>query len=215
MKELVIAGIAGIPLMLVSGATAQAVSSEQMEITTVARTSINSELVGKDTAMTVMEEEIAKSLLEAELQQMVDERRANVQAAYEKQLLENNVAVETVITQLLDRVGRTWYVFGGSSPSGWDCSGLVLWAYAELGVELPHSASQQSELGMAVTTPQIGDAVFFNAGAGVYHAAIYLGDNMVIHSGFKPGRKTEVISLDSPAFSGNVITYQRFIDLGN
>lgn len=213
MKEALLAGIAGIPLLIVSGAAATA---DTPDVKIASEITYSSEkLIGEHNALTIIEADILQAELKNELEQIAEQRRTKAQDAYKIQVLENSLAMESVVDALLSRVGRTWYVFGGSTPSGWDCSGMVLWAYQELGIELPHSASQQSELGMSVTEPQLGDAVFFDAGSGVYHAAMYLGDNLVIHSGFREGRKTEVISLDSPAFSGNLITYKRFIDLGN
>lgn len=213
MKGITLAGIAGIPLLAITGTTSAVADIPTEVVQSVTYTS--ADLLKEDTALTILEQEAKQAELRAELAEKTEQRQQEVAAAYATQLLENNLAVEDVISSLLDRVGRTSYVFGGSTPGGWDCSGMVLWAYKQLGVDLPHSASKQGELGMSVTVPQIGDAVFFDAGSGIYHAAIYLGDNKVIHSGFREGRKTEVISLDSPAFSGNVITYKRFIDLGN
>ena len=213
MKGLTLAGIAGIPLLAITGTTSAVADLPQETVAEITYTSAS--ILKEDTVLTTLELEVRQAELRAELKEKAEQRQVAVAEAYEVQLLENGIAVEDVITDLLDRVGRTPYVFAGSTPYGWDCSGMVLWAYEQLGINLPHSASKQSELGMSVTAPQLGDTVFFNAGSGVYHAAIYLGDNKVIHSGFKPGRKTEIISLDSPAFSGNVITYKRFIDLGN
>jgi cell wall-associated NlpC family hydrolase len=211
MKEAVLAGIAGIPLLLITGTVGV---GDPVEAGATADYIVEAGLLVSH-APTLLEQEVAKIQLEAELSKTSERRSWDVQLAYETQLLQNKLAVETVITSLLGRIDRTDYVFGGSTPLGWDCSGMVLWAYKQLSIDLPHSASQQGELGMSVDTPQVGDAVFFNAGAGIYHVAMYLGDELVIHSGFKEGRKTEIISLDNPAFSGNVITYKRFIDLGN
>ena len=75
------------------------------------------------------------------------------------------------------------YAWGGSSPgTGFDCSGLVRWAYGQAGVYLPGGSYNQINYGYAVDSPQRGDLVFYGPG-GSQHVAIYLGDGNVIESG--------------------------------
>jgi cell wall-associated NlpC family hydrolase len=73
------------------------------------------------------------------------------------------------------------YVWGGASPSGFDCSGLVMYVYAQLGVELPHNALAQYEALPHVPLSDIepGDLVFFN---GFGHVGIYVGNGTMIHA---------------------------------
>jgi peptidoglycan DL-endopeptidase CwlO len=75
----------------------------------------------------------------------------------------------------------TPYVYGGSSPSGFDCSGFVMFVYAQLGVSLPHNAAAQYGYGTPVDRSQLapGDLVFFN---GLGHNGIYVGGGSFIHS---------------------------------
>jgi len=75
----------------------------------------------------------------------------------------------------------TPYVYGGSSPSGFDCSGFVMYVYAQLGVSLPHNAAAQYGYGTPVDRSQLqpGDLVFFN---GLGHNGIYIGGGSFIHS---------------------------------
>ena len=119
--------------------------------------------------------------------------------------------VDLVISKLRHQVGRTWYVFSGATPSGWDCSGLTMWAYEQLGVELPHSANKQARVGVAVTTPQVGDLVLFGyKGTNTYfHASIYIGNNKVIHAGFKPGQRTGVLDLSSASVKNTKMKFVR------
>jgi len=119
--------------------------------------------------------------------------------------------ISTVIKALKKRVGRTWYVFSGGTPSGWDCSGLTMWAYEQLGVELPHSANKQAKSGIKVVSPEIGDLVLFGyKGTNTYfHAAIYIGNNKVIHAGFKKGQTTSVLDLDAASVKNTKMKFVR------
>ena len=119
--------------------------------------------------------------------------------------------LNSVTTQLKNRVDKTWYVFSGSTPSGWDCSGLVVWYYEQLGVEVPHSANKQGNIGRKVQTPSVGDIVVwsYKGSSSYYHASIYIGNGKVIHAGFRPGTSTEIISLDDPSFKHSNATFIR------
>jgi cell wall-associated NlpC family hydrolase len=77
------------------------------------------------------------------------------------------------------------YVWAGSSPSGFDCSGLVMYAFGKVGVAIPHNAAQQFRLGTPVDRDRLvpGDLVFFNQ---LRHNGIYLGGGRFVHS-TKPG----------------------------
>ncbi|MFB9744899.1 C40 family peptidase [Pseudonocardia sulfidoxydans] len=74
------------------------------------------------------------------------------------------------------------YVWGAAGPSAYDCSGLVLWAYKQVGVSLPHSSSAQSRMGTPVSKSQLqpGDLVFFYSP--VSHVGIYMGNGNILHA---------------------------------
>ena len=79
----------------------------------------------------------------------------------------------------------TPYVYGGSSPSGFDCSGFTSFVYSQLGVTLPRTSYSQSFAGIPVQKSELmpGDLVFFNtSGGGISHVGIYSGNGMFIHS---------------------------------
>jgi peptidoglycan DL-endopeptidase CwlO len=73
------------------------------------------------------------------------------------------------------------YRWGGASPSGFDCSGLVMYVYAQLGISLPHYTVAQYRTGVAVSRGQLqpGDLVFFDR---LGHVGIYIGRNQFIHA---------------------------------
>jgi cell wall-associated NlpC family hydrolase len=85
-----------------------------------------------------------------------------------------------VVGIALSQVGVP-YVWGGASPSGFDCSGLVMWAYAQVGVSLPHSSYAQFAMGVPVAKSDLqpGDLVFFD-GAG--HVGIYIGNGQFVEA---------------------------------
>jgi cell wall-associated NlpC family hydrolase len=70
------------------------------------------------------------------------------------------------------------YVYGGSTPSGFDCSGFTSWVYRQAGVSIPRTASQQQAAARRVATPQAGDLVFF--GYPAYHVGIYVSPGRMI-----------------------------------
>ncbi len=73
------------------------------------------------------------------------------------------------------------YVWGGASPSGFDCSGFIMYVYSQVGVSLPHHAASQYGMGSPVSRDQLqaGDLVFFN---GLGHAGIYIGGGQFVHA---------------------------------
>jgi cell wall-associated NlpC family hydrolase len=73
------------------------------------------------------------------------------------------------------------YVWGGASPSGFDCSGFVMYVFGQVGVSLPHNAAMQYSYGSPVSRENLqpGDLVFFN---GLGHVGIYIGGNQFIHA---------------------------------
>ncbi len=75
----------------------------------------------------------------------------------------------------------TPYVWGGASPGGFDCSGLVMYAYQQVGISLPHSSYAQYGAGVPVSRDQLqpGDLVFFD---GLGHVGIYVGGGSFIHA---------------------------------
>lgn len=83
------------------------------------------------------------------------------------------------------------YSYGGTTPSGFDCSGFTRWVFSHaLGRELPRTAAEQSALGVGVSLDELvpGDLLFWGSGSGVYHVGIYAGDGEYIHASTGGGR---------------------------
>lgn len=72
------------------------------------------------------------------------------------------------------------YVWGAAGPSAFDCSGLVLWAYAKVGISLPHFTGDQWNMGVHVGKNQLqpGDLVFFYPDIG--HVGLYIGNGLMV-----------------------------------
>jgi len=87
------------------------------------------------------------------------------------------VAVQAALTRIGDP-----YVWGGSGPNQFDCSGLVMWAFQQAGIFLPHSSQALAHGGQPVSMDQMqpGDVVNYYSDAS--HSAIYIGDGMMVHA---------------------------------
>ena len=104
----------------------------------------------------------------------------------------------------------TPYVRGGTSMSGFDCSGFVQWAYKSVGVKLPRTAREQSVLGTPIDFDEMeaGDIVAFRNPRRGYHTGIYVGDGKFIHSP-RRGKTVEITSLNDPYFSSTFLGARR------
>lgn len=99
------------------------------------------------------------------------------------------------ISQALSQVGAP-YVWGAAGPSSYDCSGLVAWAYARVGISLPHYSGAMYAMTTRISASQLqpGDLVFWGGG-GSEHVAIYMGGNQLVHA-FGAERGVAVTSLN-------------------
>lgn len=93
------------------------------------------------------------------------------------------------------------YVWAGSSPSGFDCSGFVMYVFGQAGISLPHSSRAQFGYGVAVSRDSLqpGDLVFF--GSPIHHVGIYVGNGSMINSPYT-GSSVRIDGIDRGNFVG-------------
>lgn len=108
----------------------------------------------------------------------------------------DNAAIVDIAKSLLGTI----YVYGGTTPRGFDCSGFTQYVYKMAGVSLPRTASEQSQVGVAVDKSQLmpGDLVFFQTVTnGISHVGIYMGNGNFIHASSGSSHKVTITSLSS------------------
>ena len=165
--------------------------------------SIEAQIAEQDRLLASVKEEIAQLRAEEQRRQaaLVAEARARVQAAQLAATAQQDAAQATYDEALIDSYDPNVpaarysqvvpialqylgvpYVWGGSSPStGFDCSGFIMYVFAQIGVYLPHHAASQFAYGTPVSREQLepGDLVFFD---GLGHAGIYIGGGQFVHA---------------------------------
>lgn len=108
------------------------------------------------------------------------------------------------------------YVYGGSGPNTFDCSGFTMYVLKNFGVTLSHSATAQSRVGTYVSKEKLqpGDLVFFTdyeTGSGIGHCGIYIGDGNFIHASSGTGYCVKISTLTSGSYLKRYETARRVV----
>lgn len=107
-------------------------------------------------------------------------------------------ALRLALTQL----GKP-YVWGADGPDSYDCSGLTMWAYAKVGIHLPHYTGSQWNAGAHVGLAELqpGDLVFFYSD--LHHVGLYIGDGQMVHAP-QTGDVVKIAPIGGRPFAGGV-----------
>lgn len=123
----------------------------------------------------------------------------------------SSVIVNRILTGAMQYMGVP-YIFGGTTPYGFDCSGYVQYVFAQAGISIPRTADVQFEVGTPVSSAELvpGDLVFFETYTyGASHVGIYVGNGEFIHASSSGGVK--ISSLNSSYYSSHYIGSRRIV----
>ena len=106
----------------------------------------------------------------------------------------------------------TRYIYGGTSPSGFDCSGFTQYVYKQMGVNIPRATTGQAYVGKSLSKSQLqaGDLIIFNNTykAGPSHAGIYIGNGQFVHAA-NPSKGVRTDSINSSYYSSKFASGRR------
>jgi cell wall-associated NlpC family hydrolase len=119
---------------------------------------------------------------------------------------------ESIIETALGQIGRPYH-YGGTDPSGFDCSGLVQYSYSAAGVKIPRTTHGLFNAGKRVSfrDARPGDLLFYRfPDEDGLHVTIYLGEGQMVHAP-ENGKQVIVVATDAPAWSDHFVTAMRVL----
>ena len=124
-----------------------------------------------------------------------------------------SAAAATELETTVDKLVGVDYKYGGTTTSGFDCSGFTSYVFEKFGIDLPRRSADQASEGVKVARSDLrpGDLVFFNTdGKGISHVGIYLGDGKMAHS--SSSRGVTIGKIDDSYYSKRYVTARRVLD---
>ena len=134
-------------------------------------------------------------------------KRTNPKRTVEKRVKPAPAVGERAAKYALHAVGVP-YRWGGTSMSGFDCSGLVYWAYRRLGVSVPHNSYALWSAGRRISRSRMkpGDVLVFS---GLGHVGMYIGRGKMVHAP-QSGRDVEIVTLSRSRYGDRLVGARRF-----
>lgn len=140
-----------------------------------------------------------------------DTRDYDISSASTHQARADRDAAAQAAAHARNMVGKP-YVYGGNSPQGFDCSGLVQYSYLRAGISVPRTTRSQLKAGLPITTRSLraGDLVFFDQeGRKFSHVGIYIGDGRFVHAP-SSGKQVRIDRLDRRYWQDHFVAARRF-----
>lgn len=123
----------------------------------------------------------------------------------------------SIVESAYNYVG-TPYIWGGTTPDGFDCSGFVRYVYEENGIHLSRTSGEQAREGSTVSISELrpGDLIFFNMNRRnrrpIDHVGLYLGEGHFIHAPSKRSRMIKIEALENRYFLPKIVEVRRVVD---
>jgi len=136
--------------------------------------------------------------------------REDVTSANARYASADDEAASRAARNASNMVGKP-YRYGGNSPTGFDCSGLVQYSYQRAGISVPRTTRSQLKAGISVPAHSLraGDLVFFDQEGRKYsHVGIYIGDGRFVHAP-SSGKKVRVDRLDKRYWEKHFVAARR------
>lgn len=109
----------------------------------------------------------------------------------------DTTGANTTLNTVVQQVYGTPYKWGGTTTTGFDCSGFTSFVFESMGIKIPRQSTAQYKQGTAVSKSQLkeGDLVFFNTtGKGVSHVGIYVGEGKFAHASSSKGIRIDALA---------------------